>query len=542
MSLQPGTVFAGFAIERLLGVGGMGAVYLAAHPRLPRQVALKVLTGNFGADLKTRTAFEREATLAAGLDHPNIVPVYDRSSADDDALWLAMRYIDGGDAAALLTEQPAGLDPARAIRLVADAAHALDYAHARGVLHRDVKPANLLIDTAGRAGERAVLTDFGIARTLDDTVTLSGIAATFAYAAPERFSDDPADHRADIYSLGCTLYQMLTGRPPFPRKDQAAVIGAHLTAPPPLPSAVRPDLPIALDAVIATALAKSPQDRYPSCAALAEAAAAALPREVDPEDTESMPSAAERPRPVTVSGGTIPESERPTDIHPPVRLPEAVERSVEAGRGELPNPDEALEPAEQVPPATAASAGQVQPGGAPAGVVRAEPSSAPAGIVRAEPNGALEEVRPAKPDDVPGQVRRLPAGGIIEPGRVAGGPRSRRRMVTVSALLLAGVSVAVVAAFAVRDNSGSPVPTTPPTSSSVVVSQQLTPSTVSRTSEVTTAPPPIEIPPSPETETAITAAPPVEQAQPRITVQQQANPAPEVPAVVPQTRVHQWPG
>ncbi|MFI6871546.1 serine/threonine-protein kinase [Nocardia sp. NPDC050406] len=282
MSLQPGTVYAGFAIERLLGAGGMGAVYLAEHPRMRRRVALKVLSNTFTVDAKARAAFDREATLAAGLDHPNIVPVYDRSAVDEPALWLAMRYIDGGDAAGLLSEHPQGLDPVRAVGLLTDAAHALDHAHAQGVLHRDVKPANLLIESDTRHGERAVLTDFGIARTLDDTVTLSGVAATFAYAAPERFEDTPADHRADIYSLGCTLFQLLTGQPPFPRRDQAAVIGAHLTAPPPAPRAVRPDLPAEFDEVIATALAKSPRDRYATCTALAEAAARALPKSTAP--------------------------------------------------------------------------------------------------------------------------------------------------------------------------------------------------------------------------------------------------------------------
>lgn len=274
--LQPGAVFAGFTVERVLGAGGMGTVYLAQQPRLRRRVALKVLTETFGMDPKTRSAFDREAAVAAGLDHPNIVPVYDRSPAGDPSLWLTMRYIDGGDVAALLDVNPGGLAPARAVRILADAARALDYAHAQGVLHRDVKPANLLIDNDQRHGECAVLTDFGIARTLDDTVTMSGIAVSFAYAAPERFTSADSDHRADIYSLGCTLFQLLTGQPPFPRKDQAAVVGAHLTAAPPAPRDVRPGLPAELDAVIATALAKAPQERYSSCRALAEAATRAL--------------------------------------------------------------------------------------------------------------------------------------------------------------------------------------------------------------------------------------------------------------------------
>lgn len=276
MDVRPGAVFAGFTVERLLGSGGMGAVYLARHPRLERVVALKILGAGVATDPKARTAFDREAALAAKLEHSNIVGVYDRSGPQDPVLWLSMRYVAGGDANALLRGAPSGLPIEQAVRLIGDAARALDYAHGQGVLHRDVKPANLLIERGGEFGERAVLTDFGIARTFDDTNTLSSIAATFAYAAPERFQNLPGDHRADVYSLGCTLYQLLTGRTPFPRADQAAVIAAHLGAPPPAPTAARPDLPAGFDAVIATALAKDPAARYPSCGALAEAARRAM--------------------------------------------------------------------------------------------------------------------------------------------------------------------------------------------------------------------------------------------------------------------------
>ncbi|MEU0502020.1 protein kinase [Nocardia sp. NPDC005998] len=271
MVLRTGEMFAGFVIEGVLGAGGMGVVYTARHPRMDRRVALKVLNDAFATDPRARAAFDREAALAARLDHPNIVTVYDRSAADDPMLWLAMRHIPGGDASTLLTDAPGGVAPELAVELIADAAAALDYAHSHGVLHRDVKPANLLIEADSRRGQRALLADFGIARTLDGTVTLSAISASFAYAAPERFTRQAADHRGDIYSLGCTLHHLLTGHPPFPRDDQAAVIGAHLGEPPPAPSRLRPGLPAGLDLVIATALAKNPAERYPSCAALADA-------------------------------------------------------------------------------------------------------------------------------------------------------------------------------------------------------------------------------------------------------------------------------
>ncbi|MFI9503605.1 protein kinase [Nocardia sp. NPDC052566] len=272
MRLDSGSVFAGYTIERILGVGGMGVVYLAHHPRLERLVALKVLSDNLGDDDRVRAKFEREAALAARLDHPNIVPVYDRSGTDADVLWISMKYIDGGDAAHLLKRLGGPVAAATAVRLLADAAHGLDYAHQHGVLHRDVKPANILIEHGDHGAERAVLTDFGIARALDDAETMTGTTATFAYVAPERFLGQQADNRADVYSLGCTFYELLTGRTPFPRLEQAALIAAHLNEPPPRPTLAHPGLPQGLDAVIGTALAKRPGDRFATCGALAEAA------------------------------------------------------------------------------------------------------------------------------------------------------------------------------------------------------------------------------------------------------------------------------
>ncbi|MEV0711589.1 protein kinase domain-containing protein [Nocardia aurea] len=276
MRLQAGTEFAGYGIEKHLGTGGMGTVYLARHPRLERSVALKVLSDTFTTDPKVRAAFAREASLAARLDHPNIVAVHDRSESDDPGLWLSMRYIPGGDANTLLTQNPDGLAPEQAVGLIADAAAALDFAHSQGVTHRDVKPANLLIEHDPRHGTRALLTDFGIARTLDDTVTMSAIAISLAYAAPERLQGEPADSNTDLYSLGCTFYYLLTGKLPFPGPDQAAIVTGHLAKPVPPLRETRAGLPAALDVVLSTAMAKDPRDRYPSCAAFADAALDAL--------------------------------------------------------------------------------------------------------------------------------------------------------------------------------------------------------------------------------------------------------------------------
>ncbi|MGY5282537.1 serine/threonine-protein kinase, partial [Nocardia gipuzkoensis] len=213
--LDSGAVFAGFTIEKLLGQGGMGSVYLARHPRLPRQTALKLLNRELFTDVEVRARFEREADLAAQLDHPNIVAVYDRGT-EDDQLWISMQYVDGVDAA---TVNPQSLPPERAVQIIEGVASALDYAHGMGVLHRDVKPANIMLARAvGGHGERVFLTDFGIARLREDSthLTQTGMfTATLAYASPEQMTGAHLDHRSDQYSLACALYWLLTGVAPF---------------------------------------------------------------------------------------------------------------------------------------------------------------------------------------------------------------------------------------------------------------------------------------------------------------------------------------
>ncbi|TCJ99811.1 serine/threonine-protein kinase [Nocardia alba] len=268
-----GTVFAGYRIDRLLGRGGMGTVYLAAHPRLPRQVALKLLGRELSSDDEVRGRFEREADVSAHLDHPGIVSVLDRG-VEDGLMWISMQYVDGRDASVFRGEP---LDPSRAIGIIAQTAEALDYAHDRGVLHRDVKPANILL-AASRTGDRVLLTDFGIARLLGDARQLTrtgAFLATLAYASPEQLSGAPVDHRSDQYSLGCTLFTLLTGESPFPADNPGAVVAAHLTKPVPSASAVVAALPPGIDAVIARAMAKAPDERFDSCEEFARAATAA---------------------------------------------------------------------------------------------------------------------------------------------------------------------------------------------------------------------------------------------------------------------------
>ncbi|MGQ4600429.1 protein kinase domain-containing protein [Nocardia sp. R6R-6] len=273
--LHTGEVFAGYTIERLLGRGGMGSVYLARHPRLPRLTAMKLLNPELFHDKEIRARFEREADLVARLDHPNIVTVFDRG-VEGERLWICMRYIDGTDAAEV---DAWTLPPQRAVQIIAETAKALDFAHSRGVLHRDVKPANILLERAQDGPERVYLTDFGIARLRDDTgrLTQTGtFTATLAYAAPEQLSGAVLDHRADQYSLACTLFRLLTGTVPFDAGNPVAVIQGHLSAPAPPVSRLRPGLPPALDPVLAKAMAKHPAERFDSCTAFAAAAWQAL--------------------------------------------------------------------------------------------------------------------------------------------------------------------------------------------------------------------------------------------------------------------------
>jgi serine/threonine protein kinase, bacterial len=278
MSVPVGTTIAGYTILRLVGSGGMAEVYLAQHPRLPRRDALKVLSEAITADTNFRERFQREADLAGGLWHPNIVAVHDRGEFDGH-LWIAMDYVDGTDAAQLAKSRyPAGMPIHDVCAIVSGVAAALDYAHSRGLLHRDVKPANILLTHPDDHKQRILLADFGIARPLADisglTVT-NFTVGTLAYAAPEQLMGGDIDGRADQYALAATAFHLLAGAPPYEHSNPVAVISRHLTAPLPKLSDRRPEL-AGLDEVLSRALAKDPADRFEHCsdfaAALAERA------------------------------------------------------------------------------------------------------------------------------------------------------------------------------------------------------------------------------------------------------------------------------
>jgi serine/threonine protein kinase len=314
MSPDPaaGIEVAGYRIVEQAGSGGMGVVYRAEETGLGgRPVALKLLPPALAGDPDYRARFLREMRVAAAIDHPNIVPIY-RAGEDRGQLYLAMRYVHASDLRRVL-EAEGRLEPGRALAILDQVARALDAAHARGLVHRDVKPANILLAPPVIDGdpEHVYLVDFGLARTDSDDRSIGGggwFLGTPRYAAPEQAAGRPVDGRTDGYALGCVLYECLTGRPPFPDGTGEAVLLAHLQAPPPRVTALRPDLPAAIDQVVARAMAKAPADRYPSCRALVTAARQAL-----------VPTRG--PRPPAPTPGTPPPTPGPPPPTPGTREP-----------------------------------------------------------------------------------------------------------------------------------------------------------------------------------------------------------------------------
>ncbi|MDP9341546.1 MAG: serine/threonine protein kinase [Actinomycetota bacterium] len=276
--LAPGSVLGRYRIERVLGRGGMGVVYLARDAELDRQVALKVLAPELAGDAAFRERFIRESRIAASLEDPNVVPIHEAGELDG-FLFIAMRYVPGTDFRSLI-EREGPLPAERAVAIVAQVASALDAAHRRGLVHRDVKPGNVLV--AGRDGSRAehvYLTDFGLVRRMAQGTALTKTGqfmGSIDYVAPEQIRGEPVDGRADVYSLGCLLYECLTGMTPFKSDREVTVLYAHLEEAPPRVTDARPDLPPAIDRVVARAMAKRPADRYATASELADDARKAL--------------------------------------------------------------------------------------------------------------------------------------------------------------------------------------------------------------------------------------------------------------------------
>ncbi|MYT30182.1 protein kinase domain-containing protein [Streptomyces sp. MspMP-M5] len=263
-----GRRIAGYLLGEEIGRGGMAVVYKAEDLRLGRTVAVKLLTPELARNDTFRKRFAYESRVAASLDHPHIVPVFEAGEADG-LLYIAMRYVAGRDLRALLDDE-GRLPLATACRIAGQVASALDAAHARGLVHRDVKPGNVLVaeGTDTDRPEHVYLTDFGLMKkslSLTGFTSVGQFIGTLDYVAPEQIAGRPVDGRCDVYGLACVTYEMLAGTPPFVRDDDRALLGAHLHQPPPAPSGTRPDLPPAVDAVFARALAKEPEERYETC-------------------------------------------------------------------------------------------------------------------------------------------------------------------------------------------------------------------------------------------------------------------------------------
>ncbi|HYG70686.1 MAG TPA: protein kinase [Actinomycetota bacterium] len=283
--LGPASTFGPYRIESLLGRGGMSVVYLAEDTRLGRRVAIKVLAPELAADEAFRSRFVRESQLAAGLDHPNIVPVFEAGETDGQ-LYIAMRYVRGTDLRTLIVRE-GPLDPERTVELLRPVASALDAAHRRGLVHRDVKPANILI-ASDEGEEHVYLSDFGLTKHASSRsgLTRTGqFMGTVDYVAPEQIQGQDVDGRADEYSLACVLYESLTGNVPYAKDSDVATLFGHIQDPPPKVTDARPTLPGELDETIARAMAKDPADRFPTCAAMIVAAAGALGAPSGPRET-----------------------------------------------------------------------------------------------------------------------------------------------------------------------------------------------------------------------------------------------------------------
>jgi serine/threonine protein kinase len=256
-----GTSFAGYRVEAVLGRGGMSVVYLAEHPRLRNKVALKLLAPALAEDDLFRDRLVRESRLAASLNHPNVIPVYD-TGEEDGALFVSMRFVAGHDLRTLIRDSgPLSVSDTAAV--ISQAAAALDAAHSAGLVHRDIKPANILLEQGGEPPGHVYVADFGLTKHTDARTgaTASGVVGTVDYMAPEQIEGRQVDGRADVYALGCVLFECLVGHAPFKLENDVAVLWAHIREDPPLPSDLDSSLPRAFDGIVDRALAKNPRNR-----------------------------------------------------------------------------------------------------------------------------------------------------------------------------------------------------------------------------------------------------------------------------------------
>jgi hypothetical protein len=386
--LEPGSVFAGYRIESLLDRGGMGVLYRATDLDLDRVVALKIIAPEHTQNETAIARFKAEARLAASLEHPNIVPIH-RGGEENGVLYLAMRYVPGTNLRRVVDRGPMALE--RIDRIIGEIADALDAAHAKGLVHRDVKPANILVCGEGDQ-EHVYLTDFGLTKRVGSAAELTRAGAwvgTPDYVAPEQIQGHKVDRRADVYSLGCVLYEMLTGHVAYPKQSDMAKLWAHVTDPPPLPRGERPELAGAFDDVVARATAKDPEERYATAGELAAAVHAAVGEQV---------------------------------AHEAGQLTNAPDQALSATRADL----------------------------SPAGpALAAADPEAPAPPATPEPAAAGAPAAPATPTPPPPTPQ---PGGVVAP---VPAPRGRGRRRAIVAGLLAVAAAAIAAAVVVLTSSGS---------------------------------------------------------------------------------------
>ena len=345
--LAPGTLVAGYRVEAAVGAGGMAVVYRARDERLGRPVALKVLPPALAADAGFRRRFAAESRAAAAVDHPNIIPVYEAGQVGR-SLFIAMRLVTGGDLRGVLTRE-GPLPPARAAQFLSRIASALDAAHRAGLVHRDIKPGNVLVDTSPGRPEHVYLSDFGISKGAASSAGLTGTGqflGTPDYTSPEQVRGLAADGRADEYALACVTWQLLTGTVPFEREDGMDMLFAHLHEPLPPLDALRPGLPAATGQVLARARAMDPGERYPSCGEFADALRNALgvppyrPAVPEAESWHPRSAAVLSAHPATAPAGTGSRPAGPggPDQITPPGTADAPTQDVDAAPGQRPQP------------------------------------------------------------------------------------------------------------------------------------------------------------------------------------------------------------
>jgi serine/threonine-protein kinase len=431
-----GSRVAGYRLQEQIGQGGMAVVFRAQDERLDRLVALKVLAPALARDEQFRQRFVRESRAAAAVDDPHIIPIYEAGEADG-ALYIAMRYVRGGDVGTLV-RRLGPLPPARAAAIISAVASALDAAHAAGLVHRDVKPANMLLDRQVGRPDHVYLSDFGLSKAWQGATQLTGTGlylGTLDYSAPEQIEARPMDGRTDQYALACAAFELLAGEPPFRRDQPLAVMYAQVSAPPPLLTARRAGMPAAVDHVLARALAKSPADRYASCGELATELRGALGL---PAYDETGEGAAPPRRAPTALAGTDPVE---PSGRPPYQPPGG-------------------------PSAPSAYQAPGDPSGRPPYQVPSDPSARPPYQAAGDPSQRPPYQAPNDPYARPPYQAAVgptwpPAPGSESATMERGGPPGRRSRTgvlvaaVVAGLLVAGGAGAAIALSAAHNSPGS---------------------------------------------------------------------------------------